>query len=253
MRISVITAVYNSEKTVAQAVRSVANQGYSDVEHVIVEGASMDSSLDVIRREQNERVNLVSEPDTGIYDALNKGIARATGDVIGLVHSDDYLADEQVLSRVARVFADSSVEAAYGDLDYVSNDSTGRVIRHWSPGAFRPAKLKRGWMPPHPTLYLRRSVFDRIGIYDDSYGIAADYDFILRYFGQTTAVPAYIPHVLVKMRVGGVSNQNLARVWEKMTEDYRALKHNGVGGLGTLAAKNISKLPQFVVRAQRAK
>ena len=252
MKISVITAVYNSEDTVAEAMNSVAKQNHHDVEHIVIEGCSKDGSLGVIHREQNDRVVLVSEPDRGIYDALNKGIAKASGEVIGLVHSDDYLADANILGRVAKVFADPDIEAAYGDLDYVSNDDASRVIRHWSPGPYHPSRLKRGWMPPHPTLYLRRSVFDRVGVYDDTYGIAADYDFILRYFSQTTKAPVYIPHVLVKMRVGGVSNQNLARIWQKTTEDYRALKHNRVGGLGTLAAKNISKLPQFVARSHRA-
>ena len=187
----------------------------------------------------------LSEPDKGIYDALNKGLVRATGDVIGLMHSDDFFADEQVLVRVAAAFEDPDVDAAYGDLDYVARDDTSRIVRRWRAGEYQPARLARGWMPPHPTLYLRRSVIERWGGYNTRYQIAADYDAILRYFGQGKIRAAYIPHVLVKMRVGGESNRSLAKIWLKTGEDYSALRRNGVGGVGALAWKNLGKLGQF--------
>ena len=187
----------------------------------------------------------LSEPDKGIYDALNKGLVRATGDVIGLMHSDDFFADEQVLVRVAAAFEDPDVDAAYGDLDYVARDDTSRIVRRWRAGEYQPARLARGWMPPHPTLYLRRSVIERWGGYNTRYQIAADYDAILRYFGQGKIRAAYIPHVLVKMRVGGESNKSLAKIWLKTREDYAALRSNGVGGLGALICKNVRKLGQF--------
>lgn len=247
MKISLITAVYKSAATVAEAIASVAGQTYVDLEHIIVEGASNDGSLEAIKRAQHDRMRLISEPDAGIYDALNKGIRHATGDVIGFIHSDDFLAHERVLERIAAAFEDPSVEAAFSDLDYVSQADTSRIIRHWSTGAFHPRRLKYGWMPAHPTLYLRREVYERFGSYDENLGISADYDFILRYFSQMIGKSIYIPEVLYKMRVGGVSNRNWAKVRQKMGEDLLAIRRNQVGGLQTLALKNLSKVGQFLV------
>jgi len=248
MKISIVTAVYNAQYTIAEAVRSVARQSHADIEHVIIDGKSRDNTLMALDTVRHDRMVVHSERDSGLYDAINKGISRATGDVVGLVHSDDFLADDRVLERVASAFSAPGVEAVYGDLDYVAQGDTRRVIRHWSSGAFNPARLKRGWMPPHPTLYLRREVFDRIGSYDTQFRIAADYDFILRYFSQTTATPVYIPEVLYRMRLGGVSNRDLSKIYQKSREDLIALRRNRIGGMGTLLTKNFSKLGQFVSR-----
>lgn len=250
MKISVITAVYNSEATVGEAIASVAAQTHPDLEHVIVEGKSKDGSLAAIERAAHDRMRLISEPDTGIYDALNKGIGHATGDVIGFIHSDDFFAHDAVLARIAAAFEDPAVEAVFSDLDYVSQADASRVVRHWATGPFEPRRLRRGWMPAHPTLYLRRGVYERFGAYDTGFGIAADYDFILRYFSQATGGAVYIPEVLYKMRLGGVSNRNLAKIRQKMREDLLAIRRNRVGGLPTLAMKNLSKVGQFVVRAR---
>jgi glycosyltransferase len=191
------------------------------------------------------RATLVSEPDHGIYDALNKGLVRASGDVVGLMHSDDSFADESVLALVAAAFSDPLVDAVYGDLEYVAKADTSRVIRRWQSGEFSAARLAWGWMPPHPTLFLRRRVIEEWGCFDTQFRIAADYDAILRYFSQGKIRPAYIPRVLVKMRVGGESNRSLGRIWLKSREDYKALRRNGVGGVGALVWKNVSKLGQF--------
>ncbi len=220
-------------------------QSWSDVEHVVIDGASTDSTLQTLQSCMDSDTVWASEPDEGIYDALNKGMAQATGDVIGLMHSDDFFANDQVLERVAGAFEDPAIDAVYGDLDYVAKDDTSHIIRRWRSGEYSPARLARGWMPPHPTLYLRRSVIERWGGYDTRYQIAADYDAILRYFGRGQIRAAYIPQVLVKMRVGGESNRSLARIWLKTREDYSALRRNGVGGVGTLLWKNFGKLGQF--------
>lgn len=246
MKITVITAVYNSEATVGEAISSVASQSYPNVEHLIIEGKSKDGSLAAIKAAMHDRMVLVSEPDKGIYDGLNKGISRATGDVVGFLHSDDYLAHPDVLSRIAAAFDDPAVEAVFSDLDYVSKTDTSRVIRRWSNGPFAPRRLKRGWMPAHPTLYLRKAIYEQIGTFDTDFQIAADYDFILRYFSQTTGRSVYIPEVLYKMRLGGESNRDLERIRRKSREDYRAIRRNGVGGPMTLVLKNISKLGQFL-------
>ena len=248
VRISVITAAYRSAATVGDAIGSVARQSHPWIEHVVVEGNSGDDTLAAVQRAAHGRMVLISEPDSGIYDALNKGIARSRGDVIGFVHSDDHLAHERVLARIAAAFADPAVEAVYGDLDYVAKTDLSRVVRHWSADKFRRDRLARGWMPPHPTLYLRRSVYERYGRFDTAFRIAADYDFILRYFSQARAAPVYIPEVLYKMRLGGVSNRDWQKIRQKMAEDYRALRRNHVGGLLTLASKNVSKITQLRIK-----
>lgn len=245
MKISIITAVLNREDTIGSALDSLQEQTYGDFEHLIQDGGSTDGTLDEVRRCADERSSIVSEPDSGIYDAINKGIARATGDVIGLLHSDDVFGSNEVLAKVCQALSDSSVQGVYGDLEYVSTSDLSRVIRHWRSEAYDREKLSKGWMPPHPTLFLRREVFDRWGAYDTNYEIAADYDAILRWLGRGGVLLAYIPEVLVKMRVGGESNRSLSRILRKSREDYRALRSNNVGGLGTLALKNLSKIGQF--------
>jgi glycosyltransferase involved in cell wall biosynthesis len=245
LKISVITAAYNCESTVAEAIASVAEQTYPNLEHVIIEGKSKDQTLKMIQRMAHPKMQLLSEPDKGIYDALNKGIKLSSGDVIGFVHGDDILAHNKVISLIAKIFEDPSIEAVFGDLDYVSKLATSRVIRHWAAGPFQPQRLKFGWMPPHPTLYLRRKVYEQYGNFDTTLKISADYDFILRYFTQTSGKSSYIPEVIYKMRLGGTSNRNWENVIQKIKEDYLAIRRRNVGGFLTLFLKNISKINQF--------
>lgn len=246
MKITIITAVYNRAGTIGQALESVTAQSYVEVEHLVVDGASTDGTLEEVQNRRHPGMRVISEPDEGIYDALNKGIAAATGDIIGLMHSDDFFAHDDVLRDVARTFEKTGADAVYGDLDYVSASDPDRIVRHWASGTYTRANLARGWMPPHPTLFVRREVFERYGAYDTSYRIAADYEAILRWFGKGGVVPAYLPEVLVKMRVGGESNRSIERIVRKSREDYRALQSNGIGGVSALAWKNLSKLPQFL-------
>jgi len=246
MLISVVTAVRNRCATIAETLRSVAGQRHSDVEHLVIDGQSTDGTCDVIKRHLRQGVVFVSEPDTGIYNALNKGVGRSSGDVIGFLHADDLFASADVLSKVAEAFRDSSIEAVYGDLVYVSQADVGKVVRYWRAGNFSRRALTQGWMPPHPTLYVRRAVYSRIGGFDETYRIAADYDSVLKIFGRDDVRCAYIPEVLVKMRLGGVSNRSLPNIFRKSLEDYRALRANRIGGLATLLAKNTSKIKQFV-------
>ena len=245
MKISVVTAVWNRAATVGGAIDSVSAQTHPHIEHLVIDGASTDGTLAEVEARRSPGMVVVSEPDRGIYDALNKGLARSTGEVVGLLHSDDFFADARVIERIAATFADPAIDAVYGDLDYVSAGDPARIIRHWRAGEATPARLRRGWMPPHPTLFVRRHVFETHGAYDTRYRIAADYDAVLRWFGTAAITSAYIPEVLVKMRVGGESNASLAKILRKSREDYRALRSNRVGGLATLIAKNLSKLPQF--------
>ncbi|MDG4597914.1 MAG: glycosyltransferase family 2 protein [Candidatus Contendobacter sp.] len=248
MKISVITVTRNCADTVAECLASVAGQSYLDREHIVIDGASTDGTLAMLDAHRAQLAVLVSEPDCGIYEALNKGIARASGEVIGFLHADDRYADDQVLSRIAAVLANPAVDACYGDLLYVSQDDPRRVVRHWRAGLYRPHLLGRGWMPPHPTFYARRAVYQRLGGFDLDYRIAADYDCLLRFLGAGRIICAYIPEVLVHMRLGGVSNRSLRNLLQKSREDYRALRRHRVGGLGALLLKNLQKLPQFLKR-----
>lgn len=248
IKISVITAVFNRGGTIAEAMESVQRQTHPCIEHVVQDGGSTDGTLEIIARLANGATKAFAERDSGIYDAINRGILRATGNVIGLMHSDDVFAHNRVLEKVAACFADPRIDGVYGDLQYVAANDPTRIIRHWRSGQYHPALLRRGWMPPHPTLYLRREVFERFGLYDTSFSIAADYDAILRYLAQGQITLAYIPEVLVKMRLGGESNRSLERILRKSREDLRALRKNGVGGVGVLAAKNFGKLGQFFVK-----
>lgn len=249
MKFSILTAVWNREATLGAALDSLAGQSHGDYEHIVQDGGSSDGTLALLAARPDPRRKVESGRDGGIYDALNRALARATGDVIGLLHSDDFFAHPDVLADVAACFAATGADAVYGDLDYVSASDPARVIRHWRSGPYDPANLRRGWMPPHPALFLRRQVIERWGGYDTAFRIAADYDTVLRYFGQGGISAGYVPEVLVKMRVGGESNRSLERILRKSREDYRALKKNGIGGIGTLAWKNLSKLSQFVIKA----
>lgn len=246
--ISIVTAVFNRALTIGEAIESVQNQTYPHVEHIVKDGGSHDGTLEKIIALANPSTKLISDEDTGIYDAINRGIERASGEIIGLMHSDDLFADNQVLAKVATALNDPNIDGVYGDLLYVAADDPSRVVRHWRSGEYRAALLARGWMPPHPTVYLRREVFENFGLYDTSFRIAADYDAMLRYLVKGHIRLAYIPEVLVKMRLGGESNRSLARILLKSREDLRALRTNGVGGIGTLAGKNLSKLGQFIVK-----
>jgi glycosyltransferase involved in cell wall biosynthesis len=237
--------VFNRRDTVLDTLDSVARQTYRNVEHIVVDGASTDGTSEILETRRGQINVLVRENDNGIYDALNKGIAMSSGDVIGFLHADDLFADDTVLERIGLAFADARVDAVYGDLEYVSRRDTKLVRRRWCAGRFSPARLAWGWMPPHPTFYVRRQIYERLGLFNTQMQIAADYDCILRFLGKGQIVPMYIPEVLVRMRVGGMSNRSISNIFRKSREDYRALSSSGVGGWGTLIWKNLSKIGQF--------
>lgn len=246
MKISIITAVYNGRDTIASALESVARQDYGNVEYVVVDGGSQDGTAQFLELHRDGIDVLVSERDEGIYDALNKGIRMSSGDIVGFLHADDVFANDQVLSLIARAFEHPEVGAVFGDIEYVDKCDMNRVIRKWRAGTFSRRKLGWGWMPPHPTFYVRRSVYAEHGLFDTRYRIAADYDCMLRFLRDCRFEVAYISEVLVRMRVGGASNRSIANILRKSREDYMALRTNCVGGLAALCWKNLSKLPQFL-------
>lgn len=246
IKISVVTVARNCVGTVAGCLASVAAQTYADREHVVVDGASRDGTLEVLQAHRAQLTVLLSEPDAGIYDAMNKGIALSSGDVVGFLNADDVYADPNVLAQMAIAFADPSVCAVYGDLQYVAHDDPSHIVRRWKSGLFSKRRLGWGWMPPHPTFYVRREWYQRIGGFDTRYRISGDYHSILRMFSHPGFKVSYLPKVLVKMRMGGVSNRSLPSMLRKSREDLDALQRTGLGGWGALSLKSMLKLGQFL-------
>lgn len=246
MKISIITACYNSSANIEAALRSVSGQTYSPLEYIVVDGASTDGTLAILEKYRGKIYKLVSERDAGIYDALNKGFSAATGDVIGLLHSDDVYAGEDVLAKVAKVFEATGADAVYGDLAYVRAD--GGTLRYWKAGEYDRSTLERGWMPPHPALFVKEAIYDQFGLFDTRFKIAADYDLMVRLLYRHGVKAVYLPELLVKMKVGGTSNRSLANIVRKSREDYQIIRKYGLGGLCTLLGKNLSKVSQFFVR-----
>jgi glycosyltransferase involved in cell wall biosynthesis len=249
MKISIITAVYNCVDTIGDALDSVRGQTHDDIELIVIDGASSDGTRELLQARAAEIDILVSERDDGIYDALNKGVRLATGAVIGFLHADDILADPEVLTRVSALFSAENPDAVYGDLVYVRKSAPESVVRYWQAGNMDSRSLWKGWMPPHPCLYLKRSVYEHFGLFNTTYAIAADYDFMLRILKPGTLQVRYLPGIMVRMRLGGTSNRGLANLWRKSREDLRALHENRVGGVLTLLRKNLGKLPQFIAKA----
>ena len=248
MTISIITATYNASQTIEAAIKSVINQTYPHIEFIIIDGGSTDGTLKLIDRYKPFIRHFVSEPDNGIYDALNKGIKLATGDVIGFLHADDLFDNDSTVDTVMEMMSDEKITGVYGDLEYVQHQDPDKVIRYWESKPFKFNLLKTGWMPPHPTLFVRKSTYDTIGLFNAKYKIAADYDFILRCFTNPHYTFKYLPMVITRMRVGGESNKSIKNILLKSKEDLQALKQNKIGGVFTLLWKNISKLPQFIKR-----
>jgi len=246
MRVSIITITYNNSHSIAEAINSVISQTYSDIEYIVVDGKSKDNTVDVIRSFGDKIARFISEPDKGIYDALNKGIAMATGDLIGFLHSDDFFPSTDTIQHVVDAFKANDTDSLYGDLQYVNKQHTSKVLRNWRSGNFSLRQLKLGWMPPHPTLYVKRWVYQKYGGFDTSLDISGDYDTMLRFLGKYKISTQYLPEVMVKMRVGGASNKSIKNIIQKSWEDWVAIRNNEFGNLYTLLFKNLRKVPQFI-------
>ena len=248
MRVTVITVVYNRIETIASAIRSVSSQSYADIEYIIIDGASSDGTLKIIEDayERGRVSKYISEPDGGIYEALNKGIKMASGQVVGILHSDDTFSDSTVVEEIARHLREDTCSGVYGDLVYVSDDEKSGVLREWRAGNATQNKLRLGWMPPHPTVFLKKEVFDDLGFYDPRYRISADYDFMLRVFLGHKYRLTYLPKVLVSMRSGGASNGSLPKLITKTSEDLRIASTHGLPSWLTVCFKILRKLPQLV-------
>ena len=244
--ISIITATYNSATTVRDCLDSIRDQEVS-AEHIIIDGVSRDQTLKIVRSYPHVG-KIISEPDSGIYDAMNKGIEATSGEVIGILNSDDFYADNEALKQVAELFSDPAVETSYGDLHYVDVVNANKVVRNWKSGPYRRSAFYWGWMPPHPTFFVRRSVYERFGIFNIALGSAADYELMLRFLLKHQVNSVYLPRVLVKMRTGGASNNSLQSRWKANRMDRLAWTVNGLKPYPwTTYLKPISKIKQFLV------
>lgn len=249
MKITIITVSFNSAATISDTLRSVAKQSYADLEHIVIDGGSTDGTVAIVSREGDHIAKFVSEPDRGIYDAMNKGLALATGDVIGFLNSDDMFFDSKSAAIIAAAFESSDVDAIFGDLLMVDPKNLDRVRRYWRPGPHHAGGVLRGWLAPHPTLYVRRSVLRGSGGFNTIYKLQADFDLELRLFELMKIRSLYVPQTLVLMRMGGVSTGNWRNVIRGNLEAARAARSHGYpGGIRFLLTKLLSRVPQFLSR-----
>ena len=245
IKISLITVTFNAGSTIERCIQSVISQTYKNVEYIIVDGASTDTTAQIVSKYNSYINRFVSEPDHGIYDAMNKGINFATGDIIGMLNADDYFSDNSVLADIAGVFEDKDVDVLYGDLDYVNE--LGNIFRKWRSGRYTSGKFNWGWMPPHPTFYCQRKLFDRFGYYSLGYGTSADYELMLRFMHKRQLKSFYLKKVMVKMKTGGASNKSLSSRVKGFVNDYRAMGQNGIRSpFITVLLKRLRKIGQYL-------
>lgn len=244
--ISIITVTLNAEDTLSDCIESVKTQTHY-AEHFVIDGLSSDGTRTILHRYKDQLSSVISEPDHGMYDGLNKGIQLGTGDIVGLLHSDDFYPTNSILSKVAAVFENRDVDACYGDLVYVDNTDTNKVVRYWGAGDYEAQKFYNGWMPPHPTFFVRRSVYEDYGLFNLEMGTAADYELMLRFCVKHQIKVVYIPEVLVHMRTGGVSNRSIKNRIQANIMDRRAWAVNDLKPYPwTLTMKPLRKISQWL-------
>lgn len=251
MKISVITAVYNGAATIEQSLRSVADQSHPDIEHIVVDGASTDGTLDIVRRSAHRIARIISEPDRGVYDAMNKGVAAATGDIVATLNADDCYSNRNVLENIARCFDSSTVDVCYSDIVYVRRDDPARIVRYWRAGAYGGERsLARGWYPPHSGFFASRRLYERLGSFSPDFPLAGDVELMIRFLKHADQV-RYLPKVVTRMRLGGISNARMSTIYQQNIVVRRALRHNGIEpeNLVTYSMRKLAgRFAQFVTR-----
>jgi glycosyltransferase involved in cell wall biosynthesis len=249
MKISIITVTYNSAKFLENCLRSIASQQHKNVEHIVIDGASTDETIKILNNKKKHIKKLISEPDKGIYDAMNKGIKLAQGDIIGILNSDDFYLNNKILSRVSKLFENNpSLDACYSDLIYVNQLDTSKIVRFWKSSKFIETSFLRGWCPPHPTLFVRRSVYKHFGVFNTNYKLASDTDLMFRFFEINKITNIYVPEIWVAMRLGGATNKNLKNIFLQNKEIISAFKKCGykVNIVKFLIYKFFLKMKQFL-------
>ena len=251
MNISIVTAVYNGADTIEKTINSVAGQSYKNVEHIIVDGDSTDCTMEIVNRYDDQIAQIISERDIGIYDAMNKGIAAAGGEIIGTLNADDIYAYPNVLSKVAEVLSDPEIDACYADLVYVDRRNMNKIIRYWTSRPFEPGLFHKGWIPAHPTFFVRKSIYHRYGGFDLEYKIQSDFELALRFLELHRIRTVYVPEIWVKMRMGGTTNKSIRNIVKGNLESYRACKKHGLKVSPLFFVKKIAtRVPQFFRRPQ---
>ncbi len=246
MKFSIITVTYNSEKYLEDCIRSVRKQNYKNIEHIIIDGKSTDGTLRIIENNKQHIAHWVSETDRGMYDAINKGLQMATGDIIGILNSDDMLASADVIRSIADCFETTHTDSVYGDLVYVHPENTKKIIRFWKGQSYKRSRFRYGWMPAHPTFYMRRELLQQYGLYENHYFTAADYEFMARYLYRHRISSTYLETMIVKMRTGGASNINFKMRLRANRRDYLAMKINKIPFPFIVSIlKPLIKIPQF--------
>ncbi len=247
MKVSIITASRNSEDFIKKTITSVNKQSYQEIEHVFIDSQSSDRTLEIIKDTSIRQNIIISEKDAGIYDALNKGVMNSSGDIIGFLHSDDFYSNKHSINDIVKKFQENkSTEMVYGDLNYISRFDENKVIRKWKSGEFSINKMKLGWMPPHPALFVKRELFLNLGLFDLNFKIASDYESIVRFLYHHKRKIRYLPKSIINMRLGGASNSNLKNILTKMNEDLRVMKKYRLPYPITIIGKNLSKIKQFI-------
>lgn len=245
MKVSIITSCYNREKTIRGAIESVLSQDYPHIEYIVVDGASKDNSLNIINEYKDRITTVISEPDHGMYEAINKGIRMSTGDFIGLVHSDDFLYSTHTISDIVNLLKSTHADLLYGDGLFVDSDNTDKVVRKWIGGDYRLWKVRNGWLPLHPTCYIRKEVMQKRGLYNESYKIAADSDLLFRYLLGGDLTVAYLKEYIIKMRMGGMSTDKERRK-QMWNEDIKMYNSHGMNPILTKIEKMLWKVPQYI-------
>lgn len=245
MKVSIITSCFNRETTIRDAIESVISQNYPNIEYIVIDGASNDKSIEIIKQYQQHIAKFISEKDKGMYEAINKGIKQATGDIIGLVHSDDFLYSKDTITHIVQQFERTGADLIYGNGLFVDFYNTNKIIRNWKSGVYSKKKIRYGWLPLHPTVYIKKDCFQQLGLYDESFKIAADSDLLIRYLYESNLKISYLDEYIIKMRMGGLST-NPKKIKQKWSEDLKLYRNHGFMPLFTLGCKIISKIPQFI-------
>ncbi len=246
MKVSIITVTMNSEKYLSDCIESVRRQNYKNIEHIIIDGKSTDNTIQIINQNSGYISHWISETDRGMYDAINKGIQLATGDIVGILNSDDMFASADAVRSIVDCFENSNTESVYGDLVYVDPKDTQKIVRYWKGTGYKRSRFRYGWMPAHPTFYLRRETISKYGLYENHYFTAADYEFMARYLYLHKVSSQYIDTMLVKMRTGGISNGNLKSRLRANRRDYLAMRKNKIPFSFIVSIlKPLIKIPQF--------
>ena len=249
LKISIITVALNSSKTIQDTIESILLQDYHNIEYIVIDAGSNDGTVDIIKSFGDKIAYFISESDNGIYDGMNKGIKAASGDLIGILNSDDFYPNNFILSNVAKTFSNYQCDAVYGDLVYVKHYDTNKIVRYWQAGSYSASKLKTGWMLPHPTFFVKRSIYDRFGLYNTELKSASDYEMILKLLYKQNISVRYIPMILVKMRVGGASNSSLINRIRANKEDGLAWTKNQLNKpLFIRIKKPLQKIRQFFLK-----